>query len=95
MSMEESNQVIVKNEPICDIQSIPETREAKRQSNKVKKEPIDIEVQTSKSQIELKTEEKFSSREEVVSIGYLNEETALENNQATTSKSDPSKANTK
>jgi hypothetical protein len=57
--MEESNEVRMKNEPICDSQSIPETREAKRQSNKVKKEPIEIKIETSKSHIEVKTEEKF------------------------------------
>ena len=83
--MEESNKVRVKNEPIWDSQSIPETRKAKRQSNKVKEEPIDQE-KTYKSHIEVKTEEKFlSSRDEVVSIGFLNEETSLENNEATTS----------
>ena len=92
INMETSNEVKVKNEPICDSQSIPETREAKRQSNKVKNEPIDIEIQTSKSQIEVKTEE------EVVSIGFLNEEyekTSLENNEATTSNSEPNKPDSK
>jgi hypothetical protein len=84
----------LKNEPICDSQLIPETREAKRQSNKVKNEPKDIEIQTSKSKIEVKTEEKFSSsREEVVSIAFLNEETALEINEATTSNNEPNKPN--
>ena len=84
--MEKLNQVRVKNEPICDSQSIQETREAKRQSNKLKKEPIDIKIETSKSHIDVKSEEKFSSsREEVFSIGFLNEETSLENNEATTS----------
>jgi hypothetical protein len=32
MNMEESNEVRVKNEPICESQSIPDTKEAKRQS---------------------------------------------------------------
>ena len=96
MSMEESNEVRVKNEPICESQSIPENREAKRQSNKVKKEQIDNEIQPSKSHIEVKTEEKFSSsREEVVSIGFLNEETSLENNEATKNNSEPNKTNSK
>ena len=86
--MEKSNEVKVKNEPICDSQSIPETREAKRQSNKVKKEPIDNELETSKTHIEVKTEEKFSSsREEVFSIGFLKE--------ATKSKSELSKPDSK
>ena len=86
--MEKSDKVKVKNEPIWDSQSISETREAKRQSNKVKKEPIDNEIETSKSEIKVKTEEKFSSsREEVFSIGFLNE--------ATTSNSEPSKADSK
>ena len=94
--MEESEEVRVKNEPICDSQSIPETREAKRQSNKVKIEPIDNEMQTCKSEIEVKTEEKFSSsREEVFSIPFLNEETSLEDNEATTSNSELSKPDSK
>ena len=90
--MNESDQVRVKNEPICFSQSIEETREAKRQSNKVKKELKDIKIETSKSHIEVKTEE------EVVSIGFLNEdneETSLENNEATSSNSKPSKPNSK
>ena len=60
--MEESNEVRVKNEPICYSQSI------------------------------VKTEE------EVVSIGFLNEdneETSLENNEAASSNSKPSKPNLK
>ena len=80
--MEESGKVRVKIEPIWDSQTIPETREAKRRFYKVKKEQIDNEIQTSKYEIEVKTEEMFSSsREEVVSIGFLNE--------ATTSNSKP------
>ena len=74
--MEESNKVRVKNEPICDSQSIPDTKEAKRQSMKVKEEPIDNEMQ--KSQVEVKAEEKFSATEEFAnkaSIAFLNEET--------------------
>ena len=100
MKMEGSDEIRVKNEQICYSQSISETREAKIeakiQSKKVKKEPIDNEIQTCKSEIEVKTEEKFSSsREEVVSIGFLNEETSLENNEATTSNSEPSNADSK
>ena len=79
--MEESGKVRVKIEPICDSQSVLETIEAKRQSNRVKNEPIDNEIQTSKSKIEVKTEEMFSSSREVFSIGFLNE--------ATTSNSKP------
>ena len=91
-----SEEVRVKNEPICDSQSISQTKKA----NKVKEEPIDIEMQTSKShiksmseEVELKAEEKFSASEEftkktsiqTVSIAFFNEET--NSNQATTSKS--------
>jgi hypothetical protein len=94
--MEKSNEVRVKNEPICYSQSIQETREAKRQSNKVKKEPIDNEIQTCKSEIEVKTEENFSSsREEVFSIRFLNEEISLENNEKTISKSERDKSDSK
>ena len=97
--MEESDEIRVKNEPICDSQSIPETREAKIQSNKVKKEPIDNEIETSKTHIEVKTEEKFSSsREEVFSIGFLNEETngnKLEKNQTTTNNIQTNKPDSK
>lgn len=85
MNMEESNEVRVKNEPICESQSIPDTKEAKRQSILVIEEPIDIEMKTSKSQIEsnseeveIKTEEKFSATEEFANkdlIAFLNEET--------------------
>ena len=82
--MEESNKVRVKNEPIWDIQSIPETRETKRHSYKIKKEPIDKEIQTSKS-----------SKEEAVSIGFWNEETSLENNQVTTINCQTNKPNSK
>ena len=71
MNIEESNEVKVKNEPICDSQSIPETIETT--SNNVKKEPIDNEMQTSNCQIEstseefeVKVEEKFSATEELV-----------------------------
>ena len=63
---------------------------------KVKEEPKDGEIQTSKSQIEftseeeeIKEEEKFSAREEFankISIASLNEETT---NQAPTSNNEP------
>jgi hypothetical protein len=42
MSIEVSNEVKVKNEPICDFQSISPSKKA----NKVKEEPIDIEMKT-------------------------------------------------
>ena len=97
--MEASNEVKVKDEPIDDSQSISDTRKSllssikpnktksKEQSMKVKEEPIDIEIQTSKK-IFVKTEEeeKFSATEQFTnkaSIAFLNEETT---NQATTSK---------
>ena len=63
-----------------------------RQSILVKEEPIDNEIQTSKYQVEVKVEEKFSATEEFAnkaSIAFLNEETTSDNNpinnQATTS----------
>ena len=70
MNIEESNEVRVKNEPICDSQSIPEIREAKRQWKLVKDERIE--------DIEVKAEEKFSATEEFtngISIAFLNQET--------------------
>ena len=96
----DTNEVRVKNEPIYDSQSIPQNKEAslsnslpnRTQSNeaiRIKEEPIDIEMKTSKSQIEsrseeeveIKTEEKFSATEEFInktSIAFLNEETTSE-----------------
>ena len=78
MSMKESNEVRVKDEPICDSLSISQTIAVKRQSNKVKEEPIDSEIETSsKSQVEVKVEEKFSETEEFAnkaSIAFLDEE---------------------
>ena len=83
-----SFEVRVKNEPICDSQSISDKREVL--AMKVKEEQIDIEMQTSKShiesrseEVELKAEEKFSASEEftnktsiqTVSIAFLNKET--------------------
>ena len=121
-SMEVSNEVRVKNEPICESQSISQTRETKQlikherksisindskrtredilkddhpnneKPNKrkrqsilamgIKEEPIDSEIQTSKSHIDVKAEEeeKFSATEEFtnkISIAFLNEETAV------------------
>ena len=80
-----SNEVRVKDEPICYSQSISETKskdisedDELRQSIKVKEEPIDIEVE-----LKAEVEEKFSSREEFTnktSIAFLNEQTT--NNQA-------------
>ena len=67
MSMKESNEVRVKDEPIYDSLSITQTIEVKRQSNKVKEEQIDSEIEietSSKSQVEVKVEEKFSKTEE-------------------------------
>ena len=83
MNMKESKEVRVKNEPICESQSILQTSETKRQSILVKEESIDIEV---------KAEEKFSSTEEFAnkaSIAFLDVETAAisnDNNQATINK---------
>ena len=57
-------------------------------ANKVKEEPKDFEIQTSK-EIEVKAEEKFSATEEFVnktSIAFLNEERTT--NQPTTSNTD-------
>ena len=74
--MKESNEVRVKDEPICDSQWISQTSEAKRQS-------IDNEIQTSKYQVEVKVEEKFTATEEFAnraSIAFLNEETTSDNN---------------
>ena len=74
--MEVSKKVRVKIETISDSQSNSKTREVKRQSIKVKEEPIDIEMQTAK-EIIVKVEEKFSAREEFankISIAFLNEE---------------------
>ena len=79
-SIEKLDEVRVKNEPICDSQSIPESKISK----KVKEEPIDNDIETSKShieskseEVEIKAEEKFSATEEFankISIAYLNEE---------------------
>ena len=89
-SIEASDEVKVKDETICYTEPISQTKKAP----KVKEEPIDIEIKTSKSHIDsrseevkVKAEEKFSVTEELVnkaSITFLNEETT---NQATTSKS--------
>ena len=76
MSIEVSNEVRVKDEPICDSQSISQTKIVK----KVKEEPIE--------EVEVKAEEKFSATEEFVnkiSIAFLNEETTQ---QVTTSTDD-------
>ena len=95
INMEVSNEVRVKDEPICYSQSISddEPNKPKRQSilgNKVKKEPIEIEMQKSNShmdsrseEVEVKEEEKFSSRKEFmnkISIAFLNEETTTSSN---------------
>ena len=72
-SIEMINEVLeegkVKNEPIFDSQSISQTKQVL--AMKVKEEPIDIEIKTSKSQIEstseeieLKSEEKYLTSEE-------------------------------
>ena len=76
MSIEVSNEVTVKNEPICYSQTI--------KANKVKGVPMDIEIQTSKSQIKSKSE-KFSATEEfankrsiqTASIAFLNEDATV------------------
>ena len=98
-----TNEVRVKNKPIFDSQSIPQNKEAilsnslrnMTQSNKairIKEEPIDIEMQTSKShiesmskEVEIKTEQKFSEMQEFInktSIAFLNEETTTSNSQS-------------
>ena len=59
--MEISNQVIVKSEPICESQSISETKKVLAMI--VKEEPIDNEMPTSK-EIEVKAGEKFSATKE-------------------------------
>lgn len=66
-----SDEVRVKNEPICDIP------ESKVQLKKVKEEPIDIEIQLkyneSKSKdVEIKAEEEFTNK---TSIAFWNEKT--------------------
>ena len=58
--MGESNEVRVKNEPICESQSIPDTKEAKSQSILVKAEE------------KFSATEEFANK---ISIGFLNEET--------------------
>ena len=86
-----------------DISRDDQLNKRKRQSivsNKVKEEPIDIEMQTSskyqmksKSEdVEIKEEEKFSAREEFankISIASLNEETTSIINQPSTSYDEP------
>ena len=103
-SNEMSDELRVKDEQICYSQSISQTKEVL--SIKMKEEPKDIEMQTSKSHIEVQAgeeEEKFSSKEEFtnkISIAFWNEEPAtsiednntINTNKATTSKSQKSKA---
>ena len=80
MSIEKSNEVRVKDEAICD-----------SQSELVKEEPIDSEIQKpsnahidlASEEFEVKTEEKFSATEEFAnktSIAFLNEETTSTDN---------------
>ena len=87
MSFEQPNEVIVKNEPIFDNQSISETSEAtssnNQPNNKIKDETIDILMLTSKEIVVKAEEEKFSVREEFsnkISIAILNEETTTSSN---------------
>ena len=84
-SMEKNNtvsdEVIVKNEPICYSESTKKTM-------KVKQEPIE-----QSEEVEVKAEEKFSATEEFankISIAFLNEEPT----QATTSSNDNNTINT-
>ena len=106
-SMKERNKVSeevdrVKNEPICDSQFISQTKVL---VNKIKEEPIEIEMQTFQSNIEptseevqVKAEEKFSATEEFankISIAFLNDETNQETSQATTSYKSQSNKNDK
>ena len=62
-------------------------------ATRIKEEAIDIEIQTSKSQIEIKAEkEEFANKTSIqtVSIAFLSEETTVTsfNNQATTNNSE-------
>ena len=50
--MEQSNEVIVKNEPICDCQSISQTKEVL--ATKVKEEPKDIQTMQTSEETEVK-----------------------------------------
>ena len=118
MNIEESNEVRVKNEPIYDSQSISETREAtlrnKRtieaissahQPNKRKKDPIDTEIQTSKSHVELRSEEfeltrpKKSSRKQTEKFAYKRSiqttSNAFLNKKSDDNKNEPNKSNSK
>ena len=96
------NEERVKNELIYDNQSIPQNKEATLSNSlpnmtqsivsmRIKEEPIDIEMKTSKShiesrseeEVEIKTEEKFSATEEFInktSIAFLNEDTPTTSN---------------
>lgn len=72
--MEELNEVRFKNEPICYNQSISQTKKVK----KVKGEPLEIEMQTSKShidakleKIEVKEEKKLEDFTKAVSIAFF------------------------
>ena len=87
-SFEKSNEVLdevrVKNEPICDKQSISQIKKAM----KVKEEPIDMP-----EEVEIKAEEKFSATEEFANkilIAFFNEEPT----QGSTSTDDNSIINT-
>lgn len=90
MNMEVINDLRVKNEPIWEDNPISDSKQDKHKrqsilSTKVKEEPKDSEMQTSNSQIEVKSEEeeKFSAIKEfaddktsiqTISIAFLNEE---------------------
>ena len=76
MNMEVSEELKVKEEPICYTQSIIE--------KKLKEEPIDSEnslIESMTEEVKVKDEEKFSATEEFsnkTSIAFLNEETTQE-----------------
>ena len=109
-----NNMQLIKNEresiPINDSKRTREeisSDEHKRKSivaMRIKEEPIDSEMQTSKShiesmskEVEIKTEQKFSEMQEFVnktSIAFLNEETTtLTEDTPTTSNSQSNKSN--
>ena len=63
MNMDESNEVRLKNESICECQSIPDTKEAKRQSILVKEEPKTEEI-ANKASIAFLNEETTGTKSE-------------------------------
>lgn len=81
--MEVSEELKVKNEPICDSQSISSTNRKSIFGMKVKEEPIESvnsQIESMWEEVELKVEEKFSATEfaNKISIALFNEETTQE-----------------